>query len=263
MHADVCSMFARMPRYGPAWPGMARYPQRGTDADDRTKRQLPARASIFWQQLRENKRTEQRTLNPRVRGSSPWRRTRSDLGFHDSRSFFMCPFCPHVCSAFARVHGPSNPGLVKTGHPAPAPAPAPPRSRLDQWSRPSARAPGAHPESPIPMPSRSVKPTGNRRSHDGYIAGVDAPGLVLPGQPQHDRPYIAAQRRAPAATAARATRPAASEDVPMPAQDGAGRDDEPYRGEAIYRQRPGQQRQPCPVRPCQSRMSLRPFTQGD
>jgi hypothetical protein len=61
---------------------------------------------------------EQRTLNPRVRGSSPWRRTRTDLGFYRSRSFFSCPFCPHVCSMFARVHGPSNPGLVKNGHPA-------------------------------------------------------------------------------------------------------------------------------------------------
>ena len=28
-------------------------------------------------------------------------------------------------------------------------------------------------------------------------------------------------------------------------------------------QRPGQQRQPCPVRPCQPRMSPRPLTQGD
>src|ERR1700751_5917077 len=37
---------------------------------------------------------EQRTLNPRVRGSSPWRRTRDDLGFYSSRSFFMCPVCP-------------------------------------------------------------------------------------------------------------------------------------------------------------------------
>jgi hypothetical protein len=27
----------------------------------------------------------------------------------------MCPFCPHVCSVFARAHGPSNPGLVKNG----------------------------------------------------------------------------------------------------------------------------------------------------
>jgi hypothetical protein len=37
--------------------------------------------------------SEQRTLNPRVRGSSPWRRTRSDLGFYYSRLFFTRPFC--------------------------------------------------------------------------------------------------------------------------------------------------------------------------
>jgi hypothetical protein len=49
----------------------------------------------------------------------------------------------------------------------------------------------------------------------------------------------------------------------MPAHDGAGRDDEPHRGKAVYRQHPGQQCQPCAVRPCQPRMSLRPFTQGD
>ena len=59
------------------------------------------------------------SLNPRVRGSSPWRRTRTDLGFHCSKSFFMCPVCPHVCSMFARAHGPSNPRLVKTAHPVP------------------------------------------------------------------------------------------------------------------------------------------------
>jgi hypothetical protein len=34
---------------------------------------------------------EQRTLNPRVRGSSPWRRTCDDLGFYDPRSFFCAP----------------------------------------------------------------------------------------------------------------------------------------------------------------------------
>jgi hypothetical protein len=49
----------------------------------------------------------------------------------------------------------------------------------------------------------------------------------------------------------------------MPAQDGAGRDEEPHRGEAVHRQRPGQQRQPRPVRPCQPRMSPRPLTEGD
>ena len=36
-----------------------------------------------------NRTPEQRTFNPRVRGSSPWRRTRSDLGFNCSRSSFF------------------------------------------------------------------------------------------------------------------------------------------------------------------------------
>ena len=49
----------------------------------------------------------------------------------------------------------------------------------------------------------------------------------------------------------------------MPAQDGAGSDDEPHRGEAADRQRPGQQRQPRPVRPRQPRMSPRPLAQSD
>jgi hypothetical protein len=91
---------------------------------------------------------EQRTLNPRVRGSSPWRRTRTDLGFYKDQVVFSCPFCPHVCSMFARAHGPSDPGLVKNG-PSGArcggnrsgaassrTAGAAPGS-LDQWSRPS------------------------------------------------------------------------------------------------------------------------------
>src|SRR5579872_2415992 len=45
---------------------------------------------------------EQRTLNPRVRGSSPWRRTRTDLGFYHSRSFLMRP----VCTGFPAVLAP-------------------------------------------------------------------------------------------------------------------------------------------------------------
>ena len=56
---------------------------------------------------------EQRTLNPRVRGSSPWRRTRTDLGFYENQVIFSCPFCPHGCSMFARVHGPSDRVLSK------------------------------------------------------------------------------------------------------------------------------------------------------
>jgi len=80
----------------------------------------------------------------------------------------MCPVCPHVCSMFARAHGPSNLGLVKIwpgwrrirGR-APGSGPLCPvgavPTPLDQWSRPLRRAPGARPESPMPMPSRSVK----------------------------------------------------------------------------------------------------------
>jgi hypothetical protein len=62
-----------------------------------------------------NRTPEQRTLNPRVRGSSPWRRTRTDLGFCRSRSFLMCPVCPHVGSMFARGSRPGRGGLVQSG----------------------------------------------------------------------------------------------------------------------------------------------------
>jgi hypothetical protein len=99
----------------PVRPGSTRYPERPADAYDRAERQVPAGVGIARHQVMEKNQTDQRTLNPRVRGSSPWRRTRSDLGFHDSRSFFSCPFCPLGCSVVARAHGPSNPGLVKNG----------------------------------------------------------------------------------------------------------------------------------------------------
>jgi hypothetical protein len=60
--------------------------------------------------------TEQRTLNPRVPGSSPWRRTRTDLGFRRSRSFLMCPVCPYVGSVFAAVGRAVAAGLVRPAH---------------------------------------------------------------------------------------------------------------------------------------------------
>ena len=47
------------------------------------------------------------------------------------------------------------------------------------------------------------------------------------------------------------------------AQDGAGSDDEPQPGDAPGRQRPGQQRQPRPIRPRQPRMSPRLPARGD
>ena len=83
---------------------------------------------------------EQRTLNPRVRGSSPWRRTRTDLGFCRSRSFFMCPFCPRGGSVFARKSGPGRHGLVKKRPRSGRAGCRRPPCPLDQWSISLARA---------------------------------------------------------------------------------------------------------------------------
>jgi hypothetical protein len=54
--------------------------------------------------------TGQRTLNLRVRGSSPWRRTHSDLGLYPFRVPSCRLFPAHVGSTFARQSGPSPTG---------------------------------------------------------------------------------------------------------------------------------------------------------
>ena len=51
---------------------------------------------------------EQQTLNLRVRGSSPWRRTYSDLGLYPFRALWSRPFPGHGCSTVARQSGPSR-----------------------------------------------------------------------------------------------------------------------------------------------------------
>jgi hypothetical protein len=79
---------------------------------------------------------EQRTLNPRVRGSSPWRRTRTDLGLYRSRLFFMCPFCPHVRSAFARESRPGSRRACQNCRGGVASDDGQPLRALDQWSIP-------------------------------------------------------------------------------------------------------------------------------
>ncbi len=119
----------------------------------------------------------------------------------------------------------------------------------------------------------------HRRADDSHSCGpedtayaerrelaVDAavyPGLILTRQPQYQRHGIAAGRRASGAVAAGPACPAATEDVTVPPQDGAGSDDEPEAGEAPDWQRPGQQRQPRPIRPRQPRMSPRLLALGD
>ena len=65
----VCSMLARMSRYRPAPPGTRRQRNRRSHGKNGTIRHYPAVAG-----------RRAAALNSRVRGSSPWRRTRSDLG---------------------------------------------------------------------------------------------------------------------------------------------------------------------------------------
>ena len=78
---------------------------------------------------------EQRTLNPRVRGSSPWRRTRSDLGFYKAQViFFVSVLSPCL---LARTD-PAIRVLSKTARPAPD-AGQSPRNRAVSYGR---RRPG-------------------------------------------------------------------------------------------------------------------------
>jgi hypothetical protein len=72
----------------------------------------------------------------------------------------------HAPASRAVSHGRRRSGLTRAAAP----------DSLDQWSRPSMRAPETRPDSPMPMLSRSVRPAGNRHSYRGYVAGTGAPG---------------------------------------------------------------------------------------
>ena len=62
--------------------------------------------------LRTASESGQRTLNPRVRGSSPWRRTRPDLVFLPSLAPLDRPLRAGGCSMAARLHGSCTRGGV-------------------------------------------------------------------------------------------------------------------------------------------------------
>ena len=81
------SVLARTRQYAPVAPGTR------SPAYSRPSAQT-GRSRHFLIHFKAINRTEQRTLNPRVRGSSPWRRTRDDLGLYQPRVFFLCPVCP-------------------------------------------------------------------------------------------------------------------------------------------------------------------------
>jgi hypothetical protein len=140
------------------------------DAGRRIERQFAVGAVTTRQQYRKKNRMQERTLNPRVRGSSPWRRTRSDLGLYRSRPFFMCPVCPHGGSVFARESRPRSwracPNLAGSGSERSLRRP----TWVGQWSIP--------PLGTLPVGSliqlRSVKPAGSVESYERRTGRTDA-----------------------------------------------------------------------------------------
>jgi hypothetical protein len=138
--------------------------QRRRQRDPRPRRRSPAR---YLSPLNHA------TLNPRVRGSSPWRRTRTDLGFSSIQVIFMCPFCPHVGSMFARELGPGRGGLVQSGRiraRAGPTAPEPAKPMVYTFAR--------RPAFGCLIQLRSVKPAGSVESHERR------PGRAGHGQPE-------------------------------------------------------------------------------
>jgi hypothetical protein len=111
---------------------------------------------------------EQRTLNPRVRGSSPWRRTRDDLGFYRFQGHFyvsgLSRFPVPACSLLARRSdvraGLARPvgsiGLDQSEEPVPSPF----RGRVTQRDsrRPIVPRPMRHPLSGSPSVMDSTRP---------------------------------------------------------------------------------------------------------
>jgi hypothetical protein len=83
----ACSVLARARRYAPVSSGTH------SPVDSRIAVQS-GRSRYYLTVSIQINRTEQRTLNPRVRGSSPWQRTWDDLGLYRPRVFFCVWFVP-------------------------------------------------------------------------------------------------------------------------------------------------------------------------
>jgi hypothetical protein len=130
--ARVCSMFARMSRYGTVADGTRRHRVLRGAAQSDTSWHVPALADT-------GKLAEQRTLNLRVRGSSPWRRTHLTWGFIAPGHFLCVRFVPMLAPRWLVSQDPIVAGLSNLARFGPL------RglwrlswldSFLDQWSTP-------------------------------------------------------------------------------------------------------------------------------
>ena len=97
-----------------------------------------------------------RTLNPRVRGSSPWRRTRTDLGFYRSRSFLCVRFVPMLAPRSLVSHD-----RVVAGASKPAQSAASRGRRAAAFTRPMVYTSAEHSIHRQLVQLRSVKCTGS------------------------------------------------------------------------------------------------------
>jgi len=89
MPADVAPWLLGCPRYAPAASGIRSAPRIPATGQNGSSRHVSASSDT----RSEGKMgTEQRTLNPRVRGSRTWRSTRTDLGHYRPRSFLRARF---------------------------------------------------------------------------------------------------------------------------------------------------------------------------
>jgi hypothetical protein len=114
MPADVCSMFARMPRYTPAASGIRNESRILATGQNDSSRHVSASPDTSSEQ---NNRIQERTLNQRVGGSSPSRRTQDDLGFYHPRSFYTPDLSGCWLRARAAVFPVAAGALSKTGAP--------------------------------------------------------------------------------------------------------------------------------------------------
>jgi hypothetical protein len=159
----------------------------------------------------------------------------------------------------SQVHHRSTPGISQVHH-----------AKLESAARkPVARPPRNDAMATWPADAGVLEDLPDRgrchRDAENRELAVDpavSPRFVLPGQPQHRRPHLTMRCRAPGTAPARPACPPAADDIPLPAQDRAGSDDQPHRCQALRRDRPREQRQPRPVRPRQTRMSARPLALG-
>ena len=125
---------------------------------------------------------------------------------------------------------------------------------------PSRRGAGSIPAF-LRIPDRGRR-HGDAQSRELAVDPPVAPGLV-PGRAAALRPHRAVRGWPPGPATPRQVPPPAADDVAMPAHDSARSDEQPHPGQPPGRHRPGEQRQPRPVRPRQPGARLRPLTPGD